>query len=135
MATTKVNNNIDIEALEADLIAKMNASFEAKQEKREMNSIKLGGRIVTKRIALGSPIIDKTTGEQKVFNGVPQTYTDKYYVVIQFVGAEFETELKDVITYDSLEEDKMYFCEGRLGEVKNFGSSILAPIITKFSKI
>ena len=135
MATIKNAKDINIEDLEAQIIAKMNAEFEAKQEQREMNSVRLGARVISKRVVNGSPIVDKTTGEQKVLGGIPQTYSDKYYVVLQLVGAELETEIKDFTVFDSLEENKTYFCEGRIGEVKNYGVSSLAPIITKFTKI
>ena len=123
------------EELVAQQIAQMNAEFERKQEQRETNSVLLGARVVAKRVQNGQPIMDKTTGEQKVFNGVPQCYPDRYFVTLQFIGSELETEIKDKTVFDDLAEMKTYFCEGRLGEVKNFGVSELKPIITKFTKI
>lgn len=129
------DTQLTMEQMQEQIIARMNKEFELKQQQREMNEIQLGARLILKRVLNGKPIIDKDTNEQKVFNGIPQCYPDKYFVTLQFIGGELETEIKDSNIFDSLEQNKMYLCTGYLGEVKNFGVSELKPIITKFTQI
>lgn len=119
---------------EEQLIARMNREFELKQQQREMNEVKIGARVVSKRVQVGSPILDKETREQKVVNGIPQNYPSKYFVTIQFVGSALETEINETI-FDSLEEMKTYLCEGYVGEIKRFGTSYIEPIFRKFTQI
>lgn len=125
---------LSIEEQVAQQVAELNRQFELKQEQRELNEVRIGARVVIKRIQLGSPVIDKDTREQKVVNGVPQTYASKYFVTIQFMGSALEAEVSSE-TYDSLEEMRTYLCEGYIGEVKRYGTPYIEPIFRKFTQI
>lgn len=125
---------LSLEEQNAQLIAEMNRQFELKMQQRELNEVRIGARLVSKKVQLGSPVIDKDTKEQKVVNGVPQTYASKYFVTIQFMGSALETEVSNE-TYDSLEEMKTYLCEGYIGEVKRYGTSYIEPVFRKFTQI
>ncbi|RXJ98376.1 hypothetical protein CRU98_10075 [Arcobacter sp. CECT 8986] len=115
-------------------VLKAQRELELKQQQREQNIVKLGARVVSKRVQQGQPIIDKQSGNQKEVNGVPQCYPDKFYITLQFMGAELEKEVsKD--NYDLVQEMHTYFCEGYVGEVKKFGNTYIEPIITRFTQI
>ena len=130
-----MSKQISIEEQVAQEVAKLNRQFELKQEQRETNKVSIGARVVDLKILEGKPVIDKVTNQQKLVNGVPQNYQDKYYVTLQFLGSSLETEVKTRQVYDSFELHKTYFCEGYLGEVKKFGDSQLEPIFTTFTKL
>jgi hypothetical protein len=116
-------------------VARQNAIFLKQQQQREENIVSMGARVVEKRVHQGSPIIDKQTSQQKIdAHGVPQCYPDKFFVTLQFMGGELEKEVTPD-KYDELEELKMYYCQGYIGEVKRFGNSFIEPIFTKFTKI
>lgn len=116
-------------------VARQNAEFEKKQLQREENIATLGARCMAKRIQVGSPIIDKQTQQQKVDgNGAPLCYPDKHYVTLQFMGGELEKEVTQE-QYESMEEMRMYYCKGYIGEVKKFGNSFIEPIFTSYTKI
>ena len=129
-----MSKELSVEEQVAQQIARMNREFELKQIQREMNEVKIGARVMSKRIQNGSPVIDKDTKEQKVVNGVPQTYASKYFVTIQFMGSSLEAEVSNE-TYDILEEMKTYLCEGYIGEVKRYGTSYIEPIFRRFTQI
>lgn len=130
-----MSKQLTVEEQIQQAVAQANKELQLKQQQREQNELKLGARLVSKRIQEGSPVIDKDTREQKIVNGIPQKYPDKYFVTLQFMGAELETEVKDKIIFDDLEEMKTYFCVGYIGEVKRFGSSYIEPIIRKYTLI
>lgn len=130
-----MSKEISIEEQVAQQVAKLNKEFELKQEQRETNKVSIGARVVDLKILEGKPVIDKVTNQQKLVNGVPQNYQDKYYVTLQFLGSSLETEVKSRLAYDFFELHKTYFCEGYLGEVKKFGDSQLEPIFTTFKKL
>ena len=94
----------------------------------------LGATVVSKREHLGSPIIDKETKQQKLMGGVPQCYPTKYYVTLQAMGLELETEIT-VTEYDAFQDLRKYLCEGRMGIVKKFGTEYVEPIFTKYTLI
>lgn len=117
-------------------VARQNAEFEMKQLQREENVATLGARCMAKRIQVGSPIIDKQSGQQKVHpqTGEPMCYPDKHYVTLQFMGGELEKEVT-LEQYESMEEMRMFYCKGYIGEVKKFGNSFIEPIFTSYTKI
>lgn len=115
-------------------IAKARREDELKQAQREENKVYLGCKVMSKRVREGSPIVDKDTRQQKMVNGVPQKYDDKYYATLVFMGAELETEVSKE-NYEMLEEMKTYYCEGYIGEVKVFGTSVVQPIFRKYTQI
>lgn len=116
-------------------IAEMNRELELKQEQRESNKIELGAKVVELRTNQGQPVIDKASGQQKVVNGIPQNYPDKYFVTLSYDGGSLETEIKSKDVYDSFEANKRYFCQGYLGFQKVFGVDTLMPIFTTYTKI
>lgn len=126
---------LSIEEQVAQQIANINRELELKQEQRETNKVELGAKIVDTRTNQGQPVIDKASGQQKVVNGVPQCYSDKYFVSLSYDGGSLETEIKSKDVFDSFELNKRYFCEGYLGFQKIFGVDTLMPIFTKFTKI
>ena len=119
----------------AQQVALVNKELELKQEQREANTVVLGAKIVDKRTNQGQPVIDKASGQQKVVNGVPQCYPDKYFVTLSYDGGSLETEIKKQEVYESFETNKRYYCEGYLGFQKLFGVDTLMPIFTRFTKI
>lgn len=131
MANEKHFTEADIQRI----IAEQNKELELKQEQREANKVELGAKLVFVRVQNGAPIMDKTTGEQKVSNGIPLCYPDKYYSTFSFDGGSLEAEIKDKTIFDSLELNKRYFLEGYMGYQKVFGVDTLMPIFTNFTKI
>lgn len=108
--------------------------FELKQKQKLENKISLGCTVVEKSIIQGKPIIDKDTKQQKEVNGEPAFYPDKYTAKLSFRGGEIETPInKD--NFDLLDIGLDYLALGRLGEVKEFGASVIKPIFTQFIKI
>ena len=118
----------------AQEVAKQNKALELKQSQREQNKVVLGARVQELRIQNGSPIVDKETKQQKIVNGEPQCYPNKYYVKLQSMGVELEAEISE-ITHNELEQFKTYQCEGYIGIVKFFGVEQIAPIFNKFTLI
>lgn len=126
---------LSVEEQVAQQLALMNRELELKQEKRETNKVELGARVVDTRVNQGQPVIDKASAQQKIVNGVPQCYPDKYFVTLSYDGGSLETEIKSQDVFESFEINKRYFCEGYLGFQKIFGVDTLMPIFTKFTKI
>lgn len=126
---------LSVEEQVAQQIALINKELELKQEQREANKVELGAKVVDTRVNQGAPVIDKTSAQQKVVNGVPQCYPDKYFVTLSYDGGSLETEIKSKDIFDTFETNKRYFCEGYLGFQKIFGVDTLMPIFTKFTKI
>jgi len=116
-------------------LAQMNRELELKQEQRESNKVELGAKVVELRTNQGQPVIDKSSAQQKVVNGIPQNYPDKYFVTLSYDGGSLETEVKSKDVYDSFEVNKRYFCKGYLGFQKVFGVDTLMPIFTNYTKI
>lgn len=126
---------LSVEEQVAQQIALMNRELELKQEQREENTVRLGAKVVDTRINQGQPVIDKASGQQKVVNGVPQCYPDKFFVTFSYDGGSLETEIKLKEDFESFELNKRYHCIGYLGFQKIFGVDTLMPIFTKFTKI
>ncbi|MDD3437481.1 MAG: hypothetical protein PHC64_10055, partial [Candidatus Gastranaerophilales bacterium] len=90
-----VKKQLTQDELIAQAVAQANKELELKQAQRDENKCVMGARCMAKRVQNGSPIIDKTTQQQKIDgNGVPQCYPDKYYVTLQFMGGEIEKEVR-----------------------------------------
>lgn len=123
-----------VDLMVAQAVAKQNNELELKQRQRETNLVQMGAFVQELRIQEGSPIIDKQTQQQKEVNGIPQCYPNKYYVRLQAMGLELETEVQQSI-YESLEENRTYLCEGRVAIVKKFGSDYIEPVFKKFTLI
>ena len=130
--STKIELSVEQQIEQA--IAKARKEDELKLAKREENIVTLGCKVASKRIRVGSPVIDKESKQQKMFDGVPQKYDDKYYASLTFMGAEIEVEV-NAANYELLEEFKTFYCEGYIGEVKVFGTSVIQPIFRKFTQI
>ncbi len=126
---------LTVEEQIAQAVAKQNNELALKQEQREENKFSLGARIIAKDIIQGSPIMDKSTNQQKLDAlGEPACYPNKFKLTVQFMGAELQSEVKQDL-YDSVEEMRTYYCEGYIGEVKKYGSSFIEPIFRKFTTI
>lgn len=123
-----------VDLMVAQAVAKQNNELELKQRQRETNLVQMGAFVQELRIQEGSPIIDKQTQQQKEVNGIPQCYPNKYYVRLQAMGLELETEVQQSI-FESLEENRTYLCEGRVAIVKKFGSDYIEPVFKKFTLI
>ncbi|RXK01504.1 hypothetical protein CRV02_08320 [Arcobacter sp. CECT 8989] len=123
-----------VDLMVAQAVAKQNSELELKQRQRETNLVQMGAFVQELRVQEGSPIIDKQTQQQKEVNGIPQCYPDKYYVRLQAMGLELETEVQQSI-FESLEENRTYLCEGRIALVKKFGSDYIEPVFKKFTLI
>lgn len=116
-------------------VAKQNKELELKQRQREINQVQMGAYVQELRVQEGSPIIDKQTQQQKVdASGFPQCYPNKYFVRLQAMGLELETEVSQTI-FDNLEENRTYLCDGRIAVVKKFGNEYIEPVFKKFTLI
>lgn len=116
-------------------VAKQNAELEKKQRQRETNKVEMGAFVQELRVQEGSPIVDKQSGQQKVDgSGYPMCYPNKYYVKLQAMGLEIETEINQT-QFDSLEENRTYLCQGRIGIIKKFGNEFIEPIFKTFTAI
>ena len=115
-------------------LEKQQKEFELKLKQREKNSIELGCRVVELILIEGKPIIDKETKQQKELNGELAFYPNKYAVKLSFIGGEIETPVnKD--TFEFLKIGEQYLSIGRLGEVKEFGNTLIKPIFSQFTQI
>lgn len=123
-----------VDLMVAQAVAKQNSELELKQRQRETNLVQMGAFVQELRVQEGSPIIDKQTQQQKEVNGIPQCYPNKYFVRLQAMGLELETEVSQTI-YDSLEENRTYLCDGRIAVVKKFGNEYIEPVFKKFTLI
>lgn len=131
---TNTNLEFDFEARLQEALEKQNEQFELKLKQREENIISVGCTVVDLIKIDGKPIIDKESGKQKELNGEPAFYPNKHSVKISFNGGEIDTPIsKDI--FESLELNQRYLAKGRLGEVKEFGTSSIKPIISQFIKI
>ncbi|RXJ82638.1 hypothetical protein [Arcobacter sp. F2176] len=125
----------EIQLMMQQAVAQQNKELELKQAQRETNKIVLGARIQELISKEGSIIIDKSTNQPKTnVDGSPMRYPTRYYVKLETMGLELETEVKQDV-FDSLEEFKMYLCEGRIGLVNKFGNDVLEPIFKIFTRI
>ena len=131
---TNTNLEFDFEARLQEALEKQNAEFELKLKQREENLISLGSTVVELIQIDGKPIMDKESGKQKEVNGELAFYPNKYAVKISFNGGEIETPINKNI-FDSLELGQRYLAKGRLGEVKEFGNTLMKPIFSQFIKI
>ena len=129
-----LNDNLSIDEKIALALAKQQEQFELKLKQREENKISLGCRIVELVEIVGKPIIDKETGQQKEINGVPATYPNKYTAKLSFIGGELETPIKEK-DFSNLKINCQYLALGRLGEVKEFGNTVLKPIFSEFVEL
>lgn len=129
-----LNDNLSIDEKIALALAKQQEQFELKLKQREENKISLGCRIVELVEIVGKPIIDKETGQQKELNGVPAFYPNKYTAKLSFIGGELETPIKEK-DFSNLKINSQYLALGRLGEVKEFGNTVLKPIFSEFVEL
>lgn len=123
-----------LDAMIQQAVDKQNKELELKTQQREENKVLLGCKVLEKNIIKGAPIIDKDTKQQKLLNGVPQCYPDRYRVKLMFLGGELEQNVEDA-QYEMLEEYKSYYCNGHVGEVNNFGNTYIGVKLTNFVKI
>ncbi len=134
MATEKEKQELSIDEKIALALEKQQKEFELKLKQREKNSIELGCRVVELILIEGKPIIDKETKLQKELNGELAFYPNKYAVKLSFIGGEIETPInKD--TFEFLKIGEQYLSIGRLGEVKEFGNTLIKPIFSQFTQI
>lgn len=131
---TNTNLEFDFEAILQEALEKQNAQFELKLKQREENLISLGCTIVDLIQIDGKPIMDKESGKQKEVNGEPAFYPNKYTCKISFNGGELETPISKK-EFEALIRQERYLAKGRLGEVKEFGTSTIKPIFSDFIKI
>ena len=131
---SNLNDNLSIDEKIALALAKQQEQFELKLKQREENKISLGCRIVELVEIVGKPIIDKETGQQKELNGVPAFYPNKYTAKLSFIGGELETPIKEK-DFSNLKFNSQYLALGRLGEVKEFGNTVLKPIFSEFVEL
>ena len=129
-----LNDNLSIDEKIALALAKQQEQFELKLKQREENKISLGCRVVELVEILGKPIIDKETQQQKEINGVPAFYPNKYTAKLSFIGGELETPIKEK-DFSNLKINSQYLALGRLGEVKEFGNTVLKPIFSDFVEL
>ncbi len=115
-------------------LEKQQQEFDLKLKQRDKNLIELGCQVVEMIIIEGKPILDKETKVQKEIGGELAFYPNKFSVKLSFVGGELETPISKQI-FDSLKINERYLAIGRLGEVKEFGNSLLKPIFSHFQKI
>ena len=134
MATEKEKQELSIDEKIALALEKQQKEFELKLKQREKNLIELGCRVVELILIEGKPIIDKETKAQKEINGELAFYPNKYAVKLSFIGGEIETPInKD--TFEFLKIGEQYLSIGRLGEVKEFGNTLIKPIFSQFAQI
>ncbi len=129
-----MSKEIDYQKMIDDALAKQKAELENNLRLRECNKIELGATVVELVEVLGKAIIDKETGLQKENNGVPAFYPNRYSVKISFNGGEIESPIKEA-DYKNLKIGSRYLVNGRLGEVKEFGSSSIKPIFSGFVQL
>ena len=129
-----LNDNLSIDEKIALALAKQQEQFELKLKQREENKISLGCRVVELVEIVGKPIIDKETGLQKEINGVLASYPNKYTAKLSFIGGELETPIKEK-DFSNLKINSQYLALGRLGEVKEFGNTVLKPIFSEFLEL
>lgn len=125
---------LSIDEIVALALEKQQKEFELKLQQRDENSIKLGCQVVEVNTIDGKPIIDKETKLQKEIAGELAFYPDKYSVKISFVGGEIETPINKQV-FESLKINSRYLAIGRLGEVKEFGNTLIKPIFSHFQEI
>lgn len=134
MATEKEKQELSIDEKIALALEKQQKEFELKLKQREKNLIELGCRVVELILIEGKAIIDKETKAQKEINGELAFYPNKYAVKLSFIGGEIETPInKD--TFEFLKVGEQYLSIGRLGEVKEFGNTLIKPIFSQFTQI
>lgn len=109
-------------------------AFELKLKQREENLVSLGCTVVDLIQIDGKPILDKETGKQKEINGEFAFYPNKYICKLSFTGGEIDTPIS-LKYFESLIKHDRYLAKGRLGDVKEFGTSAIKPIFSDFIKI
>ncbi|QKF73292.1 hypothetical protein AFAEC_1126 [Aliarcobacter faecis] len=130
----KKNKELSIDEKIALALQKQQEEFDFKLKQREENKISLGCKVVELVEIPGKPIMDKETGIQKENNGIPAFYPNKYTAKISFIGGEIETPIKQK-DFEDLKIDCRYLAVGRLGEVKEFGNTLIKPIFSQFVEL
>lgn len=136
MATQKeiLKDELSIDEKIALALEKQQKEFELKLKQREKNEISLGCRVVEMSIIEGKAIIDKETKQQKEVDGIPQFYPNKYTAKLSFIGGEIDTPITKEV-FDTLKVNEQYLALGRLGEVREFGSTVMKPIFSSYQEI
>jgi lipopolysaccharide assembly outer membrane protein LptD (OstA) len=125
---------LSIDEIVSNALAKQQEQFEAKLKQRETNEVRLSCRVVEMSIIEGKAILDKETRQQKEVNGELQYYPNKYTAKLSFIGGEIETPITREL-FESLIIYSQYLAIGRIGEVKEFGNTVIKPIFSRYTEI
>jgi hypothetical protein len=125
---------LSIDEIVALALAKQEERFEMKLKQREKNEVSLSCRIIETSVLEGKAVLDRETKLQKELNGQLLFYPNKYTVKLSFIGGEIDTPITRDL-FESLKINSQYLAIGRIGEVKEFGNSIIKPIFSSYQEL
>lgn len=125
---------LSVDEIVALALAKQEEKFTMMLKQREKNEVSLSCRIVELSVFEGKPVLDKETKLQKELNGQLLFYPNKYAVKLSFIGGEIDTPITKEF-FETLKINSQYLAIGRIGEVKEFGNSIIKPIFSSYQEL